>query len=565
MTTIHDYKAIKRVILIFMIIIPSIPFILVVGIGYFSFTKTIEMNAVSNMKRIVEDHNNMIQFFLNERKANLEFILNTFSYEEMIQAERLETIFENLQKESNTFIDMGVFNESGVHMAYHGPYRLTGKNYINEEWFKQVLKEGCYISDIFLGFRRIPHFIIAVVRKEFDKTWILRATIDSYLFNNLVKSVRIGKTGESYLLNAKGVFQTERRSGGNLMEIDTNFTPPPKNNKSINTFLNKDYSGVSYLYATSWLKDKDWLLVVRQEKDDAFKELRKVIYISLLIVIVCGAVIILSAFYISDRIVKKLKKTDSEKGHLKEQLIWATRLSEIGEMATGFAHEINNPLQVIKNEQALTEMLLMEMKENGHIQESDNLNEILSSLKQIDLQINRCAQITQSILNFGRQGNSMPCALDLKQYLPEVIHMIENKATVNGIDISSCINDDLFLIKGTPGELQQVFLNLFNNAIDAIMSMLPDGGGRLSIDVENSGNFVSIKVADNGCGISDENMEKIFSPFFTTKPVGKGTGLGLSVCYGIIKNIGGKMSVTSKIGKGTTFTILLPAEMNSNS
>jgi two-component system NtrC family sensor kinase len=561
--SIHDYKAIKRVILIFMIIIPSIPFTLVVGIGYFSFTKTIEINAVSNMERIVMDHNNMIQFFLNERKANLEFVLNSFSYEEMIQTKQLQTIFENLQKESNSFIDMGVFNDSGVHMAYHGPYRLSGKNYSNEEWFKQVRKEGCFISDIFLGFRRVPHFIIAVARKDSDKTWVLRATIDSYLFNNLVKSVRIGKTGESYILNAKGVFQTDRRSGGNLMEIDNSFDHLHKSNQNITTFVNKDHSGVSYLYATSWLKDKNWLLVVRQETNDAFKELRKLVYISVLIVIVCGAVIILSAFYISDRIVKKLKKTESEKGHLEEQLIWATRLSEIGEMATGFAHEINNPLQVMKNEQTLTEMIINEMRETGDIKESESLDEILKSLNQINLQISRCSQITQSILNFGRQGNTMPCALDLKDYLPEVIRMIENKATVSGIKISQTIDNDILLIKGNPGELQQVLLNLFNNAIDAIITMLPDGGGQLTIKAENSGAFVSIEVSDNGCGISDENMEKIFSPFFTTKPVGKGTGLGLSVCYGIIKSMGGKMNVSSKIGKGTCFTILLPKEMQS--
>ena len=561
----HDYKSIKRLILIFMLIIPSIPFILVVSMGYISFTQSIEMNAISNMKRIVADHGNMIQSFLNERKADLEFILNSFSFEEITQFETLTTLFENLQKESNSFFDIGVFDESGVHLAYHGPYRLTGKNYGNEEWFKQVLKEGYYISDIFLGFRQIPHFIIAVVRKETNKTWVLRATIDSFLFNNLVKSVRIGKTGESYIVNSSGVLQTDRRSGGNLMEKDDCFSLSPIIDKNINTFINTDNYGITYLNATTWLKNKNWLLVVRQEKADAFKELRNVVYISILIVLICGTVIIGGAFYISDLIVKKLKKSEMEKGHLEEKLIWATRLSEIGEMATGFAHEINNPLQVMKSELALSEMIIDEMKTNGLIQESNDLKEIIGSLNQISIQINRCAQITQSILNFGRrQDNNAPCALDLKQYLPEVIHMIENKSTVNGIQISQKLSHDLHLIKGNPGELQQVFLNLFNNAIDAILLNHSDGGGQLSILAENSGKYVAIKVTDNGSGISNDNMKKIFSPFFTTKPVGKGTGLGLSVCFGIINNMGGKMNVDSEMGKGTTFTILLPVDFNES-
>jgi two-component system NtrC family sensor kinase len=544
-----------------MIVIPCIPFILVVGIGYFSFIRSIEVNAISNMKRIVEDHNHMIQSFLNERKADLDFVLNAFSYKDLIQSDKLENIFTILQKESNTFVDIGIFDESGDHKAYHGPYRLTGKNYLDAPWFKQVIKEGCYISDIFLGFRRIPHFIIAVARKEDEKTWIIRATIDTWMFNNLVKNVRIGKTGESYILNGDGIFQTDRRSGGNLMDKDNSFSIPTKN-REIHTFLNTDPSGEIYLYALSWLKEKDWILVVRQEKNDAFKELRKVVYISVLIVVIFGAVIILSAFYISDRIVRKLKKSEFEKDHLEEQLIWASRLSEIGEMATGFAHEINNPLQVIKNEKSLIEILLSEIVEKGQIQDSNNLEDVLASLRQIDTQINRCAQITQSILNFGRQGNTIPCSMDLKEFLPEVIKIIENKANVSGIQIIYDSCDDISTIKGTPGELQQVFLNLFNNAIDAIVTTHPDGGGRLHLIVENSGKHVSIKVTDNGSGISEENIKKIFSPFFTTKPVGKGTGLGLSVCYGIIDSMGGKMTVESKIANGTTFTILLPAENN---
>jgi len=560
MSKINNETYLKRIILIFMIVIPCIPFILVVGIGYFSFIRSIEVNAISNMKRIVEDHNHMIQSFLNERKADLDFVVNAFAYTDLIQSEKLETIFTILQKESNTFIDIGIFDESGDHKAYHGPYRLTGKNYIDAPWFKEVVKEGCYISDIFLGFRRIPHFIIAVAKKEAEKTWIIRATIDTWLFNNLVKNVRIGKTGESYILNADGIFQTDRRSGGNLMDKDNSFSIPTNKNQEINTFLNTDPSGEIYLYAISWLKVKDWLLVVRQEKNDAFKELRKVVYISVLIVVFFGAVIILSAFYISDRIVRKLKKSEFEKDHLEEQLIWASRLSEIGEMATGFAHEINNPLQVIKNEKSLAEIFLSELVEKGQIKDSNNLEDIFASLRQIDTQINRCAQITQSILNFGRQGNTIPSSMNLKEFIPEVIQIVENKANVSGIQIIYDSGDDIAAIKGTPGELQQVFLNLFNNAIDAIVTTHPDGGGRLHLIVENSGKYVSIKVIDNGSGISEENMKKIFSPFFTTKPVGKGTGLGLSVCYGIIDSMGGKMTVESKIANGTTFTILLPAE-----
>jgi two-component system NtrC family sensor kinase len=114
---------------------------------------------------------------------------------------------------------------------------------------------------------------------------------------------------------------------------------------------------------------------------------------------------------------------------------------------------------------------------------------------------------------------------------------------------------------GDPGQLQQVLLNLFNNAFDAITARHGNAGGALSIDTfENAAGQAEIVIADNGCGVKPENIEKIFTPFFTTKPVGKGTGLGLPVCYGIVCKMGGDISVESTPGKGTTFLIRLPAE-----
>ena len=137
--------------------------------------------------------------------------------------------------------------------------------------------------------------------------------------------------------------------------------------------------------------------------------------------------------------------------------------------------------------------------------------------------------------------------------------MVENKASVEGITVKQEISEDISPIQGDPGQLQQVLINLFNNAIDAIVERHGSEGGELNIGVGlKRGGKVRVSVKDNGAGISPENLKKVFSPFFTTKPVGKGTGLGLSVCYGIIDKMGGVMAVSSQRGTGTTFTIDLP-------
>jgi len=550
----------RRLILASMILVPLILFIVVLGIGYYHFTTSLHTSTISSMKRIVEDHRHMIDSFLSERKADLEFILQSYTYEELTDIKNLGKVFDRLQKESNAFVDLGVFNEKGIHVAYQGPYRLAGKVYKEAAWFKEVIKKGYFISDIFLGYRRIPHFVIALMREDNGNKWVIRATIDTYIFNEMVKKVRIGKTGEAYILNSESIFQTERRSGGSLMEKDPDVVEHPTKHSGIKTFIKDDARGNKHLYATTWLKEKRWFLIVRQEKADAFKALRSAGYMIALIMVIGGAGIVGIAFYEANRIVRRMERIDTEKDALGQQLVRASRLAEIGEMATGIAHEINNPLQIMKSEQTLIDVILEDLKEKGEIQESEDLKELEDSMAQIKLQIDRCSKITHAVLKFGRESEVISADIDLGSFIPDIISMVENKANVEGITVTQEISEDIPPIQGDPGQLQQVLINLFNNAIDAIVERHGSEGGELAVGVgSRKDGKVKITVKDNGSGISPENLKKVFSPFFTTKPVGKGTGLGLSVCYGIIDSMGGVMEVSSQKGVGTMFTIDLPA------
>ena len=556
----NPYAGLKKVILAGMILVPLIPFILVLGIGYYYFTTSLENNTIAAMGRIVYDHRQMIESFLMERKADLDFILNTRTFEDLRRPENLTQVFKNLQKGSHAFVDLGTFDENGLHVAYHGPYQLSGKVYDQAPWFKAVMKNGFYISDVFLGYREVPHFVIAVAKINQGRQWIIRATIDTQIFNDLVKKVHIGKTGEAYLLDAEGIFQTERRSGGPLLKKDPDRPKYGPVHEGIKTFIESDAHGEPFLYATTWLKDGSWLLVVRQEKADAFKALRQASYLIVLISVLYGAIIIAVAFFLTGHIIRRMERMDQEKDQLGEQLIRAGRLAEIGEMASGFAHEINNPLQIIKSEYALIEMIFADLKEKGEIKESEDLAELEDSIDQIKLQVDRCADITQAILQFGRKGEPVAKDIDLRSFIPEVAGMVANKAGVHGIAIEQEISGQVSNLHGDPRHLQQVLVNLLNNAIDAVIARHGSSGGLIRIESGPAGSgHVEIKIRDNGSGMSSENLKKVFTPFFTTKPVGKGTGLGLSVCYGIIDKMGGSMAVASQENVGTTFTIRLPS------
>ncbi len=552
----EDYIKIRKIVFTSMLLVPAIPFILALSIGYYYFTTSLEKSTISNLKRVAKDHGQMIDAFLSERKSNISFILHSYKLDTLTDAGMLQNIFKKLKQEFPAFIDLGIFNQDGIHIAYHGPYELIGKDYGNKEWFKEVMEKDQYTSDIFLGYRKTPHFVIALKKNDKGNAWIIRATIDTFMFNKLVKDVRIGKTGEAYIINKSGILQTERRSGGILMgksENDLKYLNP---NTAIE-FLNQDKK---YVYATTWIKNDNWMLIARQEKADAFKAVNKASRLIIYISIAWGICIIFAVFLITERIIRLLKKMDREKEQLNQQLIGASRLVELGEMAAGFAHEINNPLQIIQSEQSFMELNLSELIKAEQLKGSEFIDELKDSIKQIKLQVFRCSKITQQILKFGRQSEPEKKEIDIKIFIPEIIEIIAKKAFVHGIEIKQDIALNLLPVYGDISQLQQVLLNLFNNAIDAIIERHGVSGGELIVKSELKNNKdVEISMSDNGAGINPENLKKIFSPFFTTKSVGKGTGLGLSVCYGIINNMGGKMEVNSQIDVGTTFTIFLPA------
>ena len=218
----------KRSILTNMIVIPFIPFLLAVGVSFYYFATTLEQNSTGSLKRIVEDHCDMIDSFLMERKSDLELITNTYTFDEIMETASIDRIFKNLKKRSGAFVDLGLFDSQGLHKRYSGKFQLLeGKEYKNEVWFKKVMQTGYYISDIFSGYRNVPHFVIAVKQEMNGDPWVLRATIDTLAFDQLVSKVRIGKTGESYILNTSGILSIflqvkvfERRTG-NILDTST--------------------------------------------------------------------------------------------------------------------------------------------------------------------------------------------------------------------------------------------------------------------------------------------------------------------------------------------------------
>ncbi|MBF0528987.1 MAG: GHKL domain-containing protein [Deltaproteobacteria bacterium] len=557
-TNNHGFGEIRLRLLIAMIVAPAIPFCLVLSVGYYHFYDSLKNETIEKMEVIVSSHKKSIEEFLHERTTDLRMIVDSFDYDYLCQPSNLAKVNANLVKSETGFMDIGVFNAGGVHVAYIGPYQLTGIDYSDQVWFKEVMQKKLYISDVFLGFRRSPHFIVAVAKTTEDKPWILRSTVDTSLFQQTVENVRIRQTGEAYIVNKDGFFQTRRRSGGELMEKDPDSGRYLPYVQATPYFLDLESSGERFLYVTTALKNNDWILVVRQKRDDAFEQLNQAAKIILIVSVVGTLLIVGVAIYVTNHIINRLRELDADKTQLGKQLIATERLAQIGEMSAGVAHEINNPLQIIEMERTLIEVNLHEMIDRNELKSSDDLDQILDSINEIKVELQRTAEITQGLLKFARKKDHITQLVNLSGLIPDIIGLVRRKASVEGISFKENISLDVPLVELDPAQFQQVLLNLLNNAIDAVISKSGSSGGEIKLWLKALNNEVAIGVSDNGCGISLENQEKIFTPFFTTKPVGQGTGLGLAVCYGIIHQMKGHIQVDSVEGQGTTFTIFLP-------
>ncbi|MCP4670741.1 MAG: GHKL domain-containing protein [Desulfobacula sp.] len=555
------YQILVRKITILILVVSFFPMILTTGLLVYRFHITYTDKIQAHISELVQKHTQNIDTFLSEKLGNIQYLSRLFIHNQHVPDDFLEKHLAWLKDEyGDVFTDLGLVNEKGIQFSYKGPFNLEYADYSDAKWFIEAIEKPFYISDVFAGLRGHPHFIIAVKIPLAESYNIIRATINFGAFNSLVESIHIGKTGMAFIINNNGDLQTQTRVKFKQNIITSMVGHNYKNHETI--FAKKqDSSGKKFLYVTSTLKNIDWLMVFRQDLNDAFSELWKTQILTLITFIFGCIAILLVAFLLPKNIVKLISKADTKSEAMNKQVVESGKLATIGELAAGIAHEINNPVAIMVEEAGWIGDLL----EEEDLKECENLKEFNRALDQINTQGRRCKEITHKLLSFARKTDTTINDVQINEVITEMVSLTDKMAMYNNITIETDLHEGIPYIRISPSELQQVILNLINNAIDAMEKI----GGKITIETKISAiekNNLVISMEDNGPGIPKDNLGRIFDPFFTTKAVGKGTGLGLSICYGIIQKMGGKIDVHSQVGVGTKFRIWIPfqEEMDEN-
>ena len=556
------YGWLQRRLLLLVLLSVVLP-LLLLGWGlYIQYRQAAADRLLSTFEEQLERHQKTLELYLADRKARLQLLAATHDLEDVVRPGRIAELLDVLNAGGWSYADLGIIDQEGRHLAYAGPFDLIDRNYAASHWFDEVMRGGVYVSDMFRGFRDEPHFVIAVARREGGRTWILRATIDTESFRALVEDVRMGRTGEVFLIDRKGRYQTRPRFGGEIME-PSGLVPDADTTASrvVDVPVGRNSEGrrtPRRIVGRVRLTEPAWQLVIRQDRDEAFTDLVRASRASL--VFVHAAVLLFGAagLLVTRRLLSLLRARDRLGADLQAQLLRAGKMAALGEMAAGVAHEINNPLAIIATERQL---LLDDLDGDRGPLEAGRLRD---ALDQVATQVARCRRITHALLDFARPAETTTTDLDLNRCLEGIAALVEREAGASGIGFRLDLAPDLPAVQADPDLLQQVFLNLVNNAVDA-QEGRPGGTVTLRTRALPDESFVEAEVADTGSGVAPGDIERIFDPFFTTKPTGQGTGLGLSICLGIVRGLGGDISVRSEPGQGTRMRLVLPARSASPS
>ncbi|MDH5196976.1 MAG: two-component sensor histidine kinase, partial [Gemmatimonadota bacterium] len=465
-----------------------VPLLLVTGVSYRQYRSAFESDLSNPMLRFAAAAQQSLGSFLSERLSALGMIMRDTPIEDLKNSAALERVLQTMEQSFGGIVDLGVIDETGIQVAYAGPFALEGRDYAEHKFFQQARVAGVSVSDVFMGYRNLPHLVLAI-HKDLGghHELVLRATVDTDVFHFLVRartsrrpeqaafcrrchSLVVPPFADAFIINQDGVLQTPSRFYGDILGR-SRLPPLPHSSEPALTEV-VDARGQPLVVAYTQIQGSPFTLVVLSPRDATHAGLMSVRHDVIIFVVVSCLLIVTVVAAGTTYVVRRVHDADLKRAALYHKMEYTNKLAAIGRLGAGVAHEINNPLSIITQKGGLLKDLLTMSDELPPKTKMIDLTD--SVLKSAE----RCGVITHRLLGFARHMDVQQESIDLDALLHEVFGFLEKEASYRNLRITfDCIGEVPHIVSDR-GQLQQVFLNIINNAFAAV-----DDGGHIEIGI----------------------------------------------------------------------------------
>ena len=564
---LENRGSLRRNLTLLFVVLSLISMGAVAWVSFRVFEQCVRNELTENLSQIVKDKAMHISTWIAERKSDaqvvsespmvvkrVEVLINptTVPAQRRDAANDLKTFLNLMKNTYDCYEELSILNQSAEYLVTTGTLR---EKRAPRGYMQGAIEGQTVVTDIHISpcLNRPTMLISAPIRSRGGKTiGVFEEKLNLNTINKIVQDIKVGRTGESYLVNREGYFITESK-------FEPGYTLKKRvSTKGVNDCLRgnngvgeyEDYRGETVIGAYHWIESRGWALMAEQDRAEAFERIYHLRDRMVLIGGVACLFVVLVAFQLSRAIVGKLETADRELVRKQEELInYSGKLAAIGEMAQDVAHEINNPLTTIKS--------LIYSFHNEFTPEDPRRRDTEIILDEID----KVNTLTLRSLQFARPKEPELSQTDLNQILDKVVLLFESQISSQGIEVIKDLDPNLPMLMIDPHQIGQAFVNLIMNSVQA----MPEGGTlRISTRVLDAGRapLVEVSVGDTGPGIPDSVARRVFDPFFTTKT--SGTGLGLAITKGIVEKHKGKIAFETGPGRGTAFSITLPIHIEGH-
>jgi two-component system NtrC family sensor kinase len=535
------FRSLWNTVVVSLLAAAFLPLLLLGSVIYVYATWALKQEAITLLSAQVQNHRLLIDRFLSERTADLRLLAANISFQRITEPQGLERLYRSLQQKMPCFSDLGVIDADGTHRAYVGPYDLMSRNYKGQFWFAPTMEKGVFISDVYLGYRGVPHFIIAVREQEGERTWILRATVDADFFEQFISSSAEDLKAEAYMINREGLFQTRPRTAGDAMQ------PSPFRQMAPFEGVRIEERG-ERIFALAWQKTVPWVSVVSMNRAGIFASLERARWIILSTFVLGAFLIVPTVLLTTNNLVLRLEAKRTSLHFLDRQLQHASRAAAAGQLARGALEDITDSLA---NLHAASQWLrdLLRQSPESH----PDPDEIAGTLDQIDAEVHRSEKAVKRGMELARpSAGPVRIDVDVHALVSEILELMRRELHFKRIHVKRNPPQPAAVVHSDPDGLRQVLQNLVTNAVAAV-----DVGGEIEIHTRVGEGRLKLTVVDSGPGIPDADLERIFEPLYTTRI--EGLGLGLAISRTIVSRLNGTLSARNEPGRGAAFTVELPA------